>query len=129
MTETTPDSVEVVPAEELKEAPGTPGAVRELAFETDNNMVIRARGAGGTATDWHHHCDRHVYAYVLEGTAIIEYGPGGREQQELEAGDFLHVPPRTVHRDVNPTDEEQVFIINFVGSGPVVENVDGPDPE
>jgi len=122
------DSVEVVPAEELKEAPGTPGVTREVAFETDTNMVVRARVAGGTATEWHHHCDRHVYAYLLKGTAVIESGPGGRERQELEAGDFGYIPPRTVHRDINPTDEEQIVIINFVGSGPLVENVSGPEP-
>ena len=123
------DSVEVVRAEELEEAPGTPGVTREVAFETENNMVVRARVAGGTATEWHHHCDRHVYAYLLKGTAVIESGPGGREQHEVDAGDFVHNLPRTVHRDVNPADEEQIVIINFVGSGPLVENVDGPEPE
>lgn len=123
------DSVEVVTSEELKEAPGTPGVEREIAFETDNSMVVRARVAGETSTDWHHHCDRHVYAYLLKGTAVIESGPPGHERYEFEAGDFVHIPPRTVHRDVNPIDEEQVVIINFVGSGPLVENVDGPEPE
>jgi len=109
--------------------PGTPGVAREVAFETDNNMVVRARVAGGTATEWHHHCDRHVYAYLLKGTAVIESGPGGRERHEFEAGDFVHILPWTVHRDVNQADEEQIVIINFVGSGPLVENVDGPEPE
>lgn len=122
-------SVEVVTSEELNEAPGTPGVVREVAFETDNNMVVQARVAGGTATEWHHYCDRHVYAYLLKGTAIIESGPGGRDRHESEAGDFVHIPPRTIHRDINPTDEEQIVIINFVGSGPLVENVDGPASE
>lgn len=123
------NSVEVVTSEELNEAPGTPGVVREVAFETDNNMVVQARVAGGTATEWHHHCDRHVYAYLLKGKAIIEAGPGGRDRHEFEAGDFVHIPPRTIHRDINPTDEEQIVIINFVGSGPLVENVDGPASE
>lgn len=123
------DSVEVVTPAELEAAPATPGVTREVAFETENDMVIRARVAGGTATEWHHHCDRHVYAYLREGRAVIEYGPEGRERHELSAGDFGYIPPRTVHRDINPTDQEHVVIINFVGSGPLVENVGRPESE
>lgn len=59
----------------------------------------------------------------------FEFGPGGGDRRDIAAGDPMHVKPRTVYRDVNPTDDEQVWLLNFVGSGPVVENVDGPDPE
>lgn len=60
--------------------------------------------------------------------AVIEYGPGGTERLEVEPGGFFHLPPGVVHRDVNPGDEPQRWVISFVGTGPLVENVDGPDP-
>ncbi|QLG63513.1 cupin domain-containing protein [Halorarum salinum] len=39
--------------------------------------------------------------YVVLGDAILEHGPCGRESVALGAGDFVHVPPRSVHRVVN----------------------------
>jgi hypothetical protein len=42
---------------------------------------------------------------------------------------FFRVPARTVHRDVNPSSKEGQEIILFLrGSGPMVVNVEGPDP-
>lgn len=117
----------VVNPGELQEGSDTPGISREVAFDTEQNTVVRSTVAGGTATGWHHHCDRHVFAYLQEGgPGVIEYGEGGENQVEIEDGGFLHIPPRTVHRDVNPTEDSQVVLISFVGSGPLVENVDGP---
>lgn len=121
--------IETKTPDELEETDGTPGIDRKVAFQTDNNVMVQARAAGGAESGWHHHGDRHVYGYLIEGTAVMEAGPGGRERYELEAGDFIHTQPRTVHRDVNPSEDEQLWILNFVGSGPLVENVDGPDPE
>lgn len=119
---------EVVTSDDLHEGDETPGIDRRIAFETDNNVVVQTSADGEAASGWHHHGDRHVYGYLMEGSAVMEYGPGGAEREELEAGDFMHIEPGMVHRDVNPTDERQVWIISFVGSGPLVENVDGPDP-
>lgn len=117
----------VVNPGELQEGSATPGISRRIAFETENTMLVEARVGGGVETGWHHHCDRHVYAYLQEGgPAVIEYGEGGEKQVTIEEGGFLHVPPRTVHRDVNPTEDQQRVIISFVGSGPLVENVKGP---
>lgn len=121
--------VETLTPKELQEAPETPGVARKIAFQTANNILVHARADRNAATAWHHHVDRHVYGYLLEGTARIEHGPEGTQLNELAAGNFLHIEPRTVHRDINPGDTEQVWILNFVGTGPLVENVDGPDPE
>lgn len=125
----TPQPAEAVAEEELKRGDDTPGIVRKVAFETDNNVTVKGHVAGGVESGWHTHCDRHVYGYLVDGTAVLEYGAGGKERLPLDAGEFFHLQPRTVHRDVNPSDEEQVWILNFVGEGPLVENVDGPDPE
>jgi quercetin dioxygenase-like cupin family protein len=64
-----------------------------------------------------------VYGYVVEGAGVLEYRQGD-EQQECGAGERFYISPSTVHRDVNPTDEEIVVLVCFVGSGPVVVNVD-----
>jgi quercetin dioxygenase-like cupin family protein len=122
-------AIDVVTPVELETGDETPGIVRKVAFRTDNNIVVQAHAAGGTTSGWHHHGNRHVYGYLIEGEAAFEYGPGGRERRELAAGDFIHIEPGTIHRDINPTDEEHVWLLNFVGSGPLVENVDGPEPE
>lgn len=123
------DPITVVRPAELEPVEEPPGVVRSTAFQTDNNVMARVRVAPGITSDWHHHCDRHVFGYVVTGTAGFEYGPDGTERTEIEAGGFVHIPPRTIHRDVNPAGEEQVWILNFVGSGPLIEYVDGPEPE
>lgn len=115
--------------QELEAAEGTPGLTRRVAFQTDNNTLVQVQADGDVSSGWHHHGDRHVYAHLREGTAVIEFGPGGRDRLEVEPGGFFYLPPRTVHRDVNPTEDPQWWIISFVGTGPLVENVDGPDPE
>jgi uncharacterized RmlC-like cupin family protein len=42
-------------------------------------------------------------------------------------GDFFHIPPRLVHRDVNPNREQELVVVNIlVGRGEPVINVKGP---
>lgn len=119
-------TVDVVAPEDLEADESTPGVVRETVFETEANVMVRSRVGPETTTGWHHHGERHVYGYVVEGTGAVEYGPGGDERDEVGAGEFFYIAPGTVHRDVNPTDEDVVVLVNFVGSGPPVVNVDGP---
>jgi uncharacterized RmlC-like cupin family protein len=112
----------------LTAAPATRGLVRELAFDTEHAMLIRARVEGGVASGWHHHGEREVLGHVLRGRARFEFGSGGGQRADVEEGGFFHVPAGLVHRDVNPADEPQEMILSFVGTGPLVVNVDGPDP-
>jgi len=98
-----------------------------LAFDTQRAMLVRARVEGSIASGWHHHGDREVLGHVLRGRARFEFGPGGDHSTEVEEGGFFHVPAGLVHRDVNPTEEPQEMILSFVGSGPLVVNVDGPE--
>lgn len=114
--------------EQLAAAPGYPGVVREVAYATDRAMLVRARADGRAATGWHHHGDREVLGYLVRGRARFEFGPGGREATEVEEGGFFHVPAGFVHRDVNPGEEPQEFVLAFVGTGPLVVDVDGPEP-
>ncbi len=114
--------------DELTAAPGYPGVIRERAFQSDRAIQIRATGEGLAATGWHHHGDREVFGYLVKGRARFEFGPGGASHVDVEPGGFFHVPPGLVHRDVNPVEEEQEFVLVFVGGGPLVVDVDGPEP-
>lgn len=124
-----PNTAQAITQQELEVSDGTPGITRKVAFKSDTNALVQVHVDGGVSSGWHHHCDRHVFAHLIEGSAVIEYGPGGTEHLDVEAGGFFHLPPRTVHRDGNPVDEAQLWIISFVGPGPLVENVDGPEPK
>ena len=94
----------------------------------------RDRWAGWVSTDaglaggWHYHGDRDSYVYVLRGSVIIEFGPGGRERVEAAAGDFIFNPARMVHREITGPEEPAEFFVVRVGSGPQNVNVEGPDP-
>ena len=122
-----PKSVLVVTRNGLRAGAVTPGVTRELAIETRNATVMRARAPADTCSGWHHHGARDVLGYVVVGRARFEFGPGGAEAVEVETGGFFHVPAGLVHRDVNPLDSLQEIVMTVVGSGPLVVNVDGPD--
>ena len=113
----------------LSEGPGSPGITRHLAFGGEGFMVVRSRVEPGVVSGWHHHGDYDIYGYIVSGSARFENGPGGRDAISVDPGDFFHVPARKVHRDVNPSGTEGQEVILFLrGSGPMVVNVEGPDP-
>ena len=120
------DEVTSVPPSARQVADPTPGKTREQAIAVEGLWSGLVRTEPGVASGWHHHGDRDVFGYLLRGRARFEFGPGGREWAEVGPGGFFHVPRGLVHRDVNPTDEPQEFALTFVGSGPLVVNVDGP---
>jgi quercetin dioxygenase-like cupin family protein len=122
------DRVSAVDADRLSAGAATPGVVREAAFETEKASLLRARAEPRAASGWHHHGERDVLGYVVRGRARFDFGPGGLESTEVEAGGFFHVPAGLVHRDVNPLDEPQEIVLCVVGEGPLVVNVDGPLP-
>ena len=121
-------AVRTVGPDGLKPTAATPGLVRELAFDTERAIVVRTHADGGIESGWHHHGDRDALGYVQGGSVRFEFGPDG-ESTDVPTGAFFHVPAGLVHRDVNPSDEPQELVIAFVGSGPLVVNVDGPEPD
>ena len=120
--------IQTLKADSLPEAPSSPGITRHLAFKGEGKLVIRGRTTPGAISGWHHHGDYDVYGYMVSGSARFESGPGGEDPVSVGQGDFFHVPPHTVHREINPsTDEGQEFILFLSGTGPLVVNVDGPE--
>jgi uncharacterized RmlC-like cupin family protein len=122
------DHVSAVAADGLTQGDSTPGIVREVAFSTERALHVRGRVDGGVTSGWHHHGNREVFGYVVRGHLRFEFGPGGTESTEVGEGGFFHIPVGLVHRDVNPLDEPQEFVIAFVGDGPLVVNLEGPEP-
>ena len=75
---------------------------------------------------WHHHGSRHLYGFQVAGRMRLEYGPRQVDAVMVRPGDFFHIPPRLVHRDVNPDKDQEFVVVNIlVGSGEPVINVDG----
>ena len=89
----------------------------------------RVHTAVGSVSGWHHHGDHETTLYVVRGAMRLESGPGGSSVVEAAAGDFLYVPPHTVHRELNPSEEISTAVIVRAGTGAPTINVDGPDPD
>lgn len=123
-------AIQGLTAGDLPVAAGTPGISRHLAFESNEVLVLYASVEPGIASGWHHHDHFDVYGYVVSGAVRFECGPGGQDSVSFSAGDFFHVPALLVHRDVNPSDTEgQKTVLFLHGSGQMVVNVDGPEPD
>lgn|GEM_PF-618056 len=119
--------VEVVRGSELKAGYVTPGIIRGKAFESENVVFSQTRVEGGGLSGWHHHAARDLYAFVIKGRLKLEYGLSGVEVAVVGQGDFVHVWPGVVHRDVNPDANQELIVVNIlVGKGDAVVNVDGP---
>jgi uncharacterized RmlC-like cupin family protein len=122
----TVSGIEIVKSNQLKQGASTPGIRREVAFESENLLFVKAITSDRSPSGWHHHGEHHVYGYMIRGSLRFEYGGEGKNIAEVGPGDFFHVPPETVHRET-PLEEEGQLIIAFVGSGPLATNLEGPE--
>jgi uncharacterized RmlC-like cupin family protein len=113
---------------ERTEGPPTPGMDREEAIATEGMWAGFVTTEAGMTSGWHHHGDYESSIYVVSGALRMEFGPGGGEVFEAGPGDFVYVPPHTIHREGNPSDEDAEIIVVRAGSGTPVTNVDGPEP-
>lgn len=122
--------IDLVRSAELGAGYSTEGIVRKKAFESENVVFSQSRLLPGVVSGWHHHGTHHLYGYIVSGRLQLEYGTEGEEKADLNAGDFFHVPPGLVHRDVNPNRDRDLSVVNIlVGSGPAVINVSSPTGE
>lgn len=62
----------------------------------------------GEVSDPHHHGGAETAGYVLKGKAFILYGENYSERVDLEAGDFIFVPPGIPHIEGNASDTEEL---------------------
>ena len=118
--------VRIVAATELVASVPTPGMERR-ELDAGAARIISVRTQPGLMSGWHHHGAYTTCGYIVAGRLRLESGPGGSSVVEGGPGDLFLVPPNTVHRESNPSDEEQVVVGFRVGRGDTVVNVDGPD--
>jgi uncharacterized RmlC-like cupin family protein len=121
------DRVRVVRPEDRTPGQPTPGMHREQALSTDRSWAGFVTTDAGMVSGWHHHGDYESHIYVLSGGLRMESGPRGEDVLDARPGDFVFVPPHTVHREGNPTSTSATIIVVRAGSGEAVFNVDGPD--
>jgi uncharacterized RmlC-like cupin family protein len=120
------DPVKHVPPEVRTPADPTPGMIREQAIVTDGLWAGLVKTEPGMTSGWHHHGDYQTSIYVASGQLRMESGPGGHEIIDAVSGDFLHVPPGSVHRESNQGSFESELVVVRAGYGVPTVNVDGP---
>ena len=120
------EEVRRIGPDERVEADPTPGMVREQAIEAGGLWSGLVTTEPGMTSGWHHHGDHETSIYVVDGSMRMEFGSRGEQVVEAKAGDFLHVPPHTVHREGNPGEGESHLVVTRSGHGQVTVNVDEP---
>jgi uncharacterized RmlC-like cupin family protein len=65
----------------------------------------------GLISEPHHHGESESAIYLARGNATFLHGPDLYERVDMEAGDFLFIPPFAVHVEANLGGEEVEFIV------------------
>src|SRR5579859_897953 len=104
-------SIRVVRPKEFDSATAqTPGSQRFAAIHTGADIESPMWGGlflvePGASTGIHHHGEQHTIAYVLSGSSYVRWGERGEFNATVQAGDFLFVPPRVPHQEINPSSD------------------------
>ena len=116
------EPVRLIKAADLEAAYPTPGMTRSRAFEVDALWAGRVETAPGAVSGWHHHDRNETSLYIVSGVLRLEF-EGFDGYLDAEAGDFVHVPAFTIHRESNPADAISVAVIARAGGGVPTVNV------
>jgi uncharacterized RmlC-like cupin family protein/SAM-dependent methyltransferase len=117
-------------AERSSDTPDTLGMNREVAI-SGSRIGSSKLWAGtnriepGAQTGPHHHGELQSVIYVVRGDALMRWGDHLEWITKAGPGDFLHVPPRVPHQELNASDSEELHCV-LVRSGPeeVVVNLE-----
>ena len=120
------EPVTVIRAADLVSADPTPGMDRARAFELDKLWAGQVVTEPGAVSGWHHHDINESSLYIVRGVMRFEF-EGHDGYLDAEAGDFVHVPAHTVHRESNPTDQPSLAVIARAGGGIPTVNVEAPE--
>jgi len=121
------EPIRVIRPPDLLASDPTPGMFRQRAFEMPLLWAGRVETAPGAVSGWHHHDINETSLYVVSGILRMEF-EGFEGHLDARAGDFIHVPAFTVHRESNPTDEPSIAVIARAGGGTPTVNVDHEPP-
>jgi uncharacterized RmlC-like cupin family protein len=120
-----PRPVRVLTPADLVATDPTPGIDRHRAFEVPLLWAGQVETAPGAVSGWHHHDRNESSLYVVRGVLRFEF-EGHEGWLDAQAGDFVHVPAWTVHRESNPTGEPSLAVIARAGGGVPTVNVERP---
>src|ERR1700675_4690402 len=119
----------VKPLELDDRTPQTPGMLR-LAAVSHGLVGSEALWAGvmlvdpGTASSVHHHGPLETVVYMVSGQSKVRWGSRLEHEADLEAGDFLFIPPFVPHQEINPSpDQPTEWIVVRSGREAVVVNL------
>jgi quercetin dioxygenase-like cupin family protein len=119
------EPVRVIRAADLMAADPTSGMLRLRAFELPILWAGQVTTEPGAVSGWHHHDRNESSLYIVDGVLRLEF-EGSDEYLDAVAGDFVHVPAFTVHRESNPGSKPSLAIIARAGGGIPTVNVDAP---
>lgn len=121
-----PRPLRVLGPDDLVAADPTPGMHRQRAIELPLLWSGQVETEPGAVSGWHHHDRNESSLYVVRGVLRLEF-EGFEGHLDAVAGDFVHVPSFTVHRESNPGREPSLAVIARVGGGVPTVNVAAPD--
>jgi uncharacterized RmlC-like cupin family protein len=110
--------------------PQTPGMQRVAAV---SSQLAGSQGLWGgvtvvapnVASGIHHHGATETIIYVVSGHAKIRWGDRMQFEEDVEAGDFIYVPPFAPHQEINPSpDTPSQWVIVRNSQEPVVVNIE-----
>ena len=125
------DVVLIKPDQRSANTAQTPGMVRQAGIAPDvcgsQGLWIGFVSAPPGPSGPHHHGDAESGIYVLRGRVRMHFGETLQSSLIAEAGDFIYVPPRTIHVEENlSTTEPAELIVARNSADFMVVNV--PDP-
>ncbi len=110
--------------------PQTPGMQRVAAIshELAGSQGIWAGVtivAPNVASGVHHHGELETVIYVVSGHGRIRWGEHMQFSEDVEAGDFIYVPPFVPHQEINPSkDTPSQWVIVRNAQDPIVVNLE-----
>ena len=82
----------------------------------------------GAHSGAHHHGDCESAIYIIRGRARFRFGDRLEETIEAGPGDFIYVPPKVVHQEMNASDSEELdAIVARDSQENIVANIDLPE--
>ncbi len=110
--------------------PQTPGMQRAAAVsrELAGSQGIWAGVtivAPNVTSGVHHHGELETVIYVVSGHGRIRWGEYMQFSEDVEAGDFIYVPPFVPHQEINPSaDTPSQWVIVRNAQDPIVVNLE-----
>jgi uncharacterized RmlC-like cupin family protein len=110
--------------------PQTPGMQRVAAV---SKQLAGAQGlwagvtvvAPNVTSGVHHHGETETVIYVVSGYAKIRWGDRMQFEEDVEAGDFIYVPPFAPHQEINPSrDTPSQWVIVRNSQEPIIVNLE-----